>query len=191
MKMIYAKSMLLGLMVLGYGTSVGMLQLRNNKPQVKMAQVAEVAQGYRWVMENKKRDILLLKSTHDAYLSIPRDNFFTCLPKELRLQCCPEGDDFTRKGFKPGFDNQNIKNFRWRLKLEDRISLSSTCKPLRDTLWLDDPSLRYYIQEVNAKPSQIAAVKVSYERGAAAETGLVASYIPERPNAKYETCIIS
>ncbi len=179
--------MLLGLAVLGYGTSFGMLQVRNNKPTSKSTKSVEVVQMYRSLRDKQKSEILLLKDCGDAYTSISQDNFFTCLPRELRLACCPEGRDLTQKPFV----NQRIQNFRWYIKLEDKINLSSTCKPLREILWLDDPCLRHYfqdLQDTNRKP-RIWGYESSYERGADAEIGYAIGFPYKVETA--DNCIIS
>lgn len=146
--------------VFNYGIAVCMLRNveKRAKKIVRLQRINIPRESY--VPQIKDKDAF--------YLQIPRDNFFSQLPKELRLKCCPEGEQvWINATMRPAL-NENISAFQWHMRLEDRKRISSTCWSLRELMLIEDPNLAKHIQKNRSRmfvAMPVPAIKVPVERG--------------------------
>lgn len=157
MKTVYAKIVLLAIIGIVHSSSVCMLQPQINKCSKKATKRAiEVVNS----LTETKEAPLALSPQRPAM----EGNFFTELPKELRIDCVPS----RKPRFEVEFETRELDFVRNKVWLQNLLNVSSTSRYSRLIMLRDNPELASFIRRSNGvrlEPNPTAAIKVAHERG--------------------------
>jgi len=166
MKTLYVKVALLGVIGVMHSASVCMLQSAKTKFDKKATKKA--AEVVRAIIAEAKEAPLALPAQRPPV----EPNFFTGLPKEVRILCVP----YNKPNRDIPFSTRYLDLCREGNWLGLQLSVSSTCMSCRERMLLDNPPLAHYIRRCNygirLEPTPTAALKIGFERGLTDKSGL-------------------